>query len=206
MEDDTIAEVTPFRKTQRPFLFAVILLIAVLGGILYYFRAAFVAAMVNGEPITRIAVVRELEKQAGARALDSLVTETLIMQEARKKNISVNEKDIDTEVKKLDDSLKSQGQQLDQVLLLQGMTRERLREQIKIQKIVEKVLANKINVSDKEASDFIAKSKEDADENTKIPSKEEAKEQLKQQKLQKEFQTWLENVKKNAKISTFVNY
>ena len=48
-------------------------------------RGLFVVALVNGEPISRIEVIKALEKQGGKATLDSLVTKKLIAQEARSK-------------------------------------------------------------------------------------------------------------------------
>ncbi len=59
--------------------------VIIAAALLYYFRSAFVAATVNGQPISRLSLVRELEKQGGKQAMDSLITKTLIDQEAKKK-------------------------------------------------------------------------------------------------------------------------
>src|SRR5688572_16109970 len=48
---------------------------------LYFLRGVFVAATVNGKPISRLALVKELEKQNGKETLNSLVTKELIFQE-----------------------------------------------------------------------------------------------------------------------------
>ena len=90
--------------------------ILLLAGLLYAFRSLFVAAMVNGQPISRVSLVRELEKQNGKQALNSLVTKTLIYQEARKQNVSVSDDEINGEMKKIEDNLQQQGQRLDQHL------------------------------------------------------------------------------------------
>ena len=50
----------------------------------YGFVKMFVAAYVNGRLISRLSVVRELEKQGGKKTLDALIIKSLIAQEAKK--------------------------------------------------------------------------------------------------------------------------
>lgn len=179
----------------------------VLLAVIFLAKGLFIAAFVNGTPITRLSLIKELEKQGGKRVLDSLVTRELILQEAKKKRVIVKPSEVDQEIKKIEESTSKQGQNLDQLLTLQGMTRNDLKNQIQVQLIVEKLLADKIKVSDKEIDEFIQKNTP-AEEGSaqKPPTKGEAKDQLRQQKLQREASGLIEQLKKNAKISYFVNY
>ena len=175
--------------------------------VVFLAKGLFIAAFVNGTPITRFALIKELEKQGGKRVLDSLVTRELILQEAKKKKVVVSSSEVDREIKKIEENTSKQGQNLDQLLTLQGMTRNDLKDQIRVQLTVEKLLASKTKVSDKEVDEFIQKNTpETEDETQKAPTKDEAREQLRQQKLQMEAPALIEQLKKNAKISTFVNY
>ena len=179
----------------------------VLFAVIFWVKGLFFAAFVNGTPITRFGVIKALEKQGGKRVLDSLVTRELILQEAKKKKVVVNQNEIDKEIKKIEENTSKQGQNLDQILNFQGMTRDDFKNQIEIQLIVEKLLASKIKVSNEEIDDFIRKNTPTEEGSTlKPPTKDEAKEQLRQQKLQQEADTLIQQLKKNAKISYFVNY
>lgn len=203
------ATITPPRqrslKVKRSYILT-LLGIFVVVAILFLGRNLLVAALVNGQPISRLSVVRELEKQGGKQALDSLVTKQLIIQEARKKNITVSQKEIDDELKAIQTNLEKQGQKLDQVLALQGMTKEQLVEQIKLQKMLEKMVG-KIEVTDKEIDDYLNENKDslpqDQDDKT---LKENIKKSLLQQKLNEKAQALFENLRKSAKINYFVNY
>ena len=186
-----------------------ILLVGAIAGIAIFFfgKSIFLAALVNGTPITRYSVIKELEKQNGKQALDSLITKKLILQTAKKKNIEVKQSDVDKEIKKIEENTARQGQNLDEILKYQRMTRSDLMNQIKVQLTVEKLLADKIKVSEKEIKEFIKKNTPEEENSTqKPPTKDVAKTQLRQQKLEKEATAWVEQLKKNAKISIFVNY
>lgn len=194
------------RRINKNYLIVALAVIA-LAGLLYLARGFFIAAMVNGQPVSRLSVVSELEKQSGKQALDTLVTKTLIVQEARKQNITVEQNEINAELKRIEDNIKKSGQTLDDVLALQGMDRNTLIEQIRIQKTVEKILGKQIQVSDKEVNDYITKNAETlGSEPTSEETKNTVKQQLTQQKLSERFQTWLDDLKKKARINYFVSY
>lgn len=192
-----------FYKSKIILVVIVVLIFAVL----YYCRSLLIVATVNGQPISRISLVQELEKQSGKQTLNNLVTKMLIIQEAKQQNININKNKIDDEIKKIEANLVKQGQTLDQVLLLQGMTKESLIEQITIQKMVEEMVGKNITVTDKEINEYLEKNKSSIPEGKKPEDmKEEIKQQLIQQKTSDKFQTWLEELQKKAKINYFIQY
>jgi parvulin-like peptidyl-prolyl isomerase len=193
-------------KLRQPKVFTGLIVVVVII-IAFLLKGLFVAALVNGEPITRFQVISELEKQGGKQALSSLVNQALILQEARKKNIQVSQKEVDAATKQIEDSLKGQGQDLDTALAAQGMTRKDLETQLKLRTLVEKLLADKIKVTDKEIADYIEKNKDTLPANaTEAENKKSVEEQLKQQKLSTESSAWVEGLNKNAKVNYFVTY
>lgn len=191
-------------KKTVPFLVIIIILIITL---LYIFKGVFVAALVNGEPITRLSVVKELEKQSGKAILENLITKKLILQEARKRNVVVTEAEINSELKKIEENLKAQRTTLDQALKLQGMTKTQLNDEIKIQLSIQKMVEGDIKITDKEINEFITENKESFPEgSTEAQMKTQAKEQLKSQKLQEKTQAFIADLQKKAKVINFVSY
>lgn len=191
---------------RKPYLFFA-LGIVLLGALLYLGRGLFVAAVVNGQPISRIAVVKEAEKQSGRQALDIIVRNTLIEQEARKANISVSNQEIDDEIKRIEDTLSKQGQKLDDILVMQGLTREDVRTDLRLNLLVNKIVGKDVEVTDKEIDDYINTNRELLPQDQ---SEEElrkvASEQLKQQKLNEKVSTWFESLQTKAKVMYFVQY
>lgn len=192
-------------KLKKSYLIAG-LAVLLLAGLLYAFRSLFIVAMVNGQPISRVAFIQELERTAGKQTMNAVVTKTLISQEARKQNVNVSDDEVNKEIKKIEDNLKQQGQRLDQVLTLQGMTKDQLVEQIRIQKMIEKMVGKNVKISDQEVAAYVEANRESLpqgqDENA---LRSGAKERLQQQKLNEEVQKWLENLQKNAKIDYFMS-
>lgn len=193
------------RRAPRKFFLPVVLLL-VIGGLLYLFRGMYLAATVNGQPIGRMTVVKELEKQSGKQALENIVTKTLVLQDAKKKNVNISDKDIDAQIKKIETNVKAQGMSLDQLLQAQGMKKEDMREQVKLQLFAQK-LSGEVKVTDKEIEDYINTNKEQLQQNPDQEiSKTEVKEQLVQQKQQQKTQEYVAKLRKGAKVTYFTNY
>lgn len=194
--------ITP--KVRRLIVIGALLLL--VAGLVYYYRSLFVVATVNGQPVSRLAYIQEMERESGRQAMNTLVTKTLILQEASKQKVGVSEKEIDDEIKKIEDNLSKQGQKLDQVLGIQGINKEGLEEQIKYQKLIEKMVGKNITVTDKEVTDYIDKNKDTFPEGTNPAElKTSVTDQLKRQKLNDKIQAWLDNLQKNAKVNYLVN-
>ncbi|MDP2628319.1 MAG: hypothetical protein Q8P15_00280, partial [Nanoarchaeota archaeon] len=106
----------PLTSKLRQPKFFIPLMIIVVAVLAFSLKGLFVAALVNGQPITRLSVIGELEKQGGQQTLASLVNQALIFQEAKRKNVEVSQKEIDEEAKKIEEVLKQQGQDLNTAL------------------------------------------------------------------------------------------
>lgn len=193
-------------KIRKSYLLFVLGTAALLG-LLFYFRGLFIAAVVNGQPISRLSVVRETEKQAGKQTINNLVRNSLIEQEARKQNVTVTDKEIDDEIKKVEGTLSKQGQKIDQVLAMQGLTREDLRKLIRLDKLVSKMVGKDVKVGDKEIDDYIEKNRESLPQDqTEEQLRKSVSDTLRQQKLNQNVQSWLADLQKKAKIQYFIQY
>jgi foldase protein PrsA len=175
--------------------------------VVFFAKGVFIAATVNGRPVSRLSVIRELEKQGGAQTLESLVNEALIKQEAQKAGINPSKEELDGKVAEFTEQVTAQGQDIDSLLEAQGMTQEDFREQISIQLTLEKLLSERIEVTDEEVNGFIETNSEYLPQDL---SEEEvnklAREELFQQKLSGEFSTWLAEVTQASDINYFVEY
>lgn len=205
-KNKTIAAITSFlkKKNQRPFLVIVILVLLILLGGLYYFKGQFISATVNGQPIWRLTLIKELEKQSGKATLENLITKALIFQEAKKQGVVISQEEIDQKMKELEDNFTAQGQDLDELLAAQNMTRDQLEEQLKIQLIIEKVFNQDIEVTDEEITAYFEAYPDYFPEGTDLESvKEDIRGQLQQEKSSDLVQSWLDSLQENAQINYF---
>jgi foldase protein PrsA len=191
--------------SRRTMIIVLIVAAVIIAGVLL--RNQIIVATVNGKPISRLSLIAELERQSGKKTLDVLITKNLIFQEAENKNVVASEADITSETKKIEANLKKQGQDLNALLLAQGMSQAELKEQIKIQIIVKKLLAKEIAVSDKEVNDYIAKNKDAMPKDiSEAALKVEVKAQLEQQKLSQASNKFVTSLREKAKINYFLNF
>ena len=193
------------RPPKKVFLFGLIALLVL--ALIYFSVRFFLVASVNGQWVGRLTIIKELEKQGGKKTLDTVILKTLINQEAKKRKITISQKDIDAEIQKIETNITAQGLTLDQLLQQQGMKKSDLTEEVKIQLLVSKMVGENINVTDKEIDDFINSQKKQLSQNPdqEFP-REQVKQQIKQQKLQQKIQTFVAGLKDKAKINYFIKY
>lgn len=184
-----------------------LIFVVVFLGIFVFLRNWFIVATVNYQPITRFTIDRELEKQLGEQILDTQITEILINQEAKRKNIEVTNEEIQEKVKEIEDQLATQSQNLDNILAIQKQTRKDLEKDLRNQIIVEKLVGEGIEITDQEIEEFFEKNSSFFEENTTLENnKENIKDILFQEKMGNKFQSWLDDLKKDAKINHFVTF
>lgn len=187
-------------KTGKFLVVSLAILIIALG-LIFTLKNQFIVAWVNGQPVTRLELISELEKTSGKKTLDYLVTKTLIFQEAKKENVTVTDSEVNTQLKSLKDNITKSGQNYQALLDAQGITEPQLIEQIKIQKMVDKMAGKGITVSNAEVTDYINKNKDQLPKD--VTSEElvtQVKNQLLQQKISEKTQTWLKALRDKAKI------
>ncbi|MBI4599445.1 SurA N-terminal domain-containing protein [Candidatus Uhrbacteria bacterium] len=184
-----------------------LVIVLVIAGALFFFKDLFVVAIVDGKPVTRIDVVRELEKRSGKQALDAMIIKRLVNAEMNKKNITASDEEVSAEIKNIEAQMAARGGTLQQILDQQGMSQEDLREQVGDQKRVEKFFADKLAVSDEEVAKYMK------DNSITVPEGKDPKElsgqikdQLKQQKLSTEVDAWIAGLKSAANIRYLKTY
>lgn len=189
-----------FQKHQIIYsvLFTLVGLAILIVGLFFLRKDFFIVGSINGELVTTPQFYSRMLAENGEATFESMVRDTLIKQEAKKQKITVSEAEIDEKIKEIENRFGgSVG--LQQALATNNATMEQLREQIKNQITVEKLLAEKIKVSDKEAEDYIKQNKQ-ATEGLK---KEEVLQMLRSNKLNEEFDKWFGEIRKNASIQNY---
>ena len=202
-ESKSLTKVNESKKRKYGVIVIVALILSVF---LYFFRGLFVVALVNNKPITRLSLIRRLEKESGQAVLENLVINELILQEARKKGVSISPEDIQEEINNITEIVEAQGTTLEAALSMQGQTIDDLTENIKIQKIAEEILKDEIQVSDEEVLEYFEENKEFYEDKEFVDMEEEIKEQLSQEKLQVKFSELLENLKNESDIRYLVTF
>lgn len=178
----------------------IVILVAVF---LYRNRGFFIAATVNGQPISRNTFDQKLRQRYGASMLDGLIGEAIITQEAAKKGITINQKQIDEEIEKTKSSLPA-GMNFEEALSFQGLSPEDFKSQIRIRLMVDRLLKDQATISATEVDTFIAQNKKSLTATSEAEMKKEAEQIVRGQKVQDLFQTWYQDLRKKATIQKFL--
>lgn len=105
-------------------------------------------AAVEGDPITRQQWLAEMENRYGKETLQSLVNEAVMEKAAKKYKLDVKEEEIDLEIALLRSAQDSND------TTLHSLSPEQLRQKMRAQLILDKVLTNDIVVKEEEAEKY----------------------------------------------------
>ncbi|WP_139990751.1 peptidylprolyl isomerase [Paenibacillus paridis] len=110
-------------------------------------------ATVNGTNISKERLYDELITAGGPATLENLITQELIMQEAKANNITVTDADINSEIDLIKKSFGSE-EEFNSTLAQYNMTVESLKKDTKINLTIRKILEPKTDVTDEEVQQY----------------------------------------------------
>jgi len=189
-------------KNRPPKIVYIAILLIGVSLLFSYKKSWFVAAMVNNSPITNFELLSRMNQQFRTQVLTQMINEKIILDEAQKKGVSVEDTEINGKLKEVEDSVGG-AQTLDNLLSQQGQTRTGLKEQIKFQLIVEKLYSQEATVSAEEVSKYIEQNKDFLQATDSAGQTKEATDTLKQERLTKTFQEKFQALKSAAKVQIF---
>ncbi|EHQ89608.1 foldase protein PrsA [Desulfosporosinus youngiae] len=134
-------------KQSYLWLLMILLLAAGIGIGALYAAKDNVVAKVNGISITESELNKLLVQQGGADALETLIQQNIIKQEAAKQNIQVSEEDINKELSTLKESFGSE-EAFNQALTTNRITLDALKESIITNIELKRILAARSPITD----------------------------------------------------------
>lgn len=188
-----------FKSSKKLYIVVLVLGLLLLG---FYKKSLFVAAVINGTPLTNLELQSKLNQQFRTQTLNQLVNEKIILEEARKMNALPGETEVDQKIKELETQVGG-GPALDSLLSQQGQTRVSLRDQIRIQLAITKMYGSEATVSAEEVTKFIEENKDNLQSTDSASLEKEATDTLKQQKLSQIFNEKFQELRTKAKIQIF---
>lgn len=167
-----------------------------------YKKHWFVAAFVNNKPITTLELVIKLYGSYKAQALEGIVSERIVLDEARKRGVLPTVAEVDAKYGELVDRF---GGEVAFAGLLeqQGQKRATVRDQIKVQLAMEKMYSSEVSVSDGELKQFVDDNKQFLQASDSATQKVEAEKVLRQRKLSEIFSGKFEELKGKANVKIF---
>ena len=175
-------------------------LLVILVGFFLVKKGYVVAAVVNGKPIFRWELNKQLATRFGQQTLESMITERLITGAAQKEGVITSQADVDAKVVSITQTL-GPDVNLEELLQYQGMTKEDFENQIRLQLTVEKVLGKCVTVEESEIDTFIQGNRETMTATDEASLRSEARNTLLSQKTSEKMQPWLMELRDKAKIT-----
>lgn len=196
---DKLSSYKNFRSSKKFYL---VLIIAGLVLLVMYKKSWFVAATVNGSPVSNLELQMRLNKQFRTQTLTQMINEKIILSEAAKNNATASEAEVNKKILSIETSVGG-AQSLDAMIAQQGQTRESIRQQIKLQLSIEKLYANTATVSAEEVTAFLEQNKDQLRATDSAGQQKEAYDAIKNQKLTQTFSQKFQELKQKAKIQIF---
>lgn len=196
---EKLASLKNFRSSKK---FYIIVAIAGLLILAIYKKEWFVAATVNGSPISNLELQMRLNKQFRTQTLTQMINEKIILSEATKNNALASEAEINEKISEIETQVGGT-QALDGLLSQQGQTRDSIRQQIKLQLSIEKLYANEATISAEEVTKFIEQNKDLLQATDSAGQQKEALDAIKNQKITQIFSQKFQELKQKANIKIF---
>lgn len=178
------------------------LALLVVGVLAFYKKEWFVAATINGMPITNLELQQKLNQQFREQTLNQLINEKIILGEVKKEGVAVSDLDIDAKISELEANVGG-AEVLNNLLSQQGQTRITLRDQLRLQLSIAKLYDKEATVSAEEIASFLEQNRAVLQATESAAQEKEAEQTLKQQKLGQIFQQKFQELRQKANIKIF---
>lgn len=207
----SVAAVSNSRLSRRnrinpPLLWAgwvgFLILVLLLVGLGAWKRNWVLAAMVNNRPVWGLELLNRLDQDYRKGALDNLINEKIILDEARLRNAVPTDAEVQSKLSEQETKYGG-AQAFDQLLVQFGKTREQVKGDIKLGLAMEKMFGSQVTITDREIDDYIKQNKSILTSTDPAKQKEEAQSALHDQKQRQIFTDKFNELKSKANVKTF---
>lgn len=116
-------------------------------------------ATVNGTDIDKEALYEKLVVSSGAATLDTMISDEIVKQEAKKADVKVTQEEIDAEMKTYEDQYGG-AEALESAIASSGMTIAQLEDEMKNYLLIEKLVGPDIKITDEQIETYFDENKE----------------------------------------------
>ena len=193
---DSLKSLRSSKKVYLTLLIAGVLLLVI------FKKSWFIAATVDGAPITNLELQSRLNQQFRNQILNQMINEKIILEEARKTGSIPADAEIDKKILELETSVGGV-EILNSLLTQQAQTRITLKDQVRLQLAISKLYDKKATVSAEELAKFIEQNKMSFQATDSAKQQQEAFNLLKQQQISQIFNQKFQELRTKAKIQIF---
>lgn len=201
-------QMAPVTELPKPFLrnsklLYLVIAILALSALVLANKGILLAAVVDGKPIFSWELNRVLVDRYGKQTLEGMVSETLIASEARKQSVIVAPAEISAREEEIVKGLGS-GMRLEEILKIQGLSKDEFDRQITMQLTVQKLLGRDLTITDADVDNFIASNRAMLVATEEAALRTEAKQAILDAHVGQKLQGWFNELKSKAKIFRFL--
>lgn len=197
-----MAPTPPSKKFPAKYLYFIVALLA-LSALLLANKGMLLAAVVDGKPIFSWELNRVLVDRYGKQTLEGMLSERLIAGEARKQGIVVAPSDVASREEEIVKGLGS-GMSLEEILKIQGLSKDEFDRQITMQLTVQKLLGKDLIITDADVDNYIATNRALLVATEEAALRAEARQAILDAHIGNKLQSWFNELKAKAKILRFL--
>lgn len=196
-EVDSSSEPRKSRFLTRKYLYAVAIVLAIIG-LLFAASRFWVIAWIDNKPLTKFELYSLLEKRDEGRTTEELIEEKLLLSEGAKQRQSVNDAEVEAEIKKIEEQ-QGGAEQLDQLLAINRTSRDDFKKLVSLQLLKAKLFGAGINITEDDVNKYIEENKtalppnilNNPESSEAAQLREGVKEQLKLLRVNENYNNWL---------------
>lgn len=200
--NNLLEKFSSYKKFRSSKNFYIVIAVVVILLLVIYKKNWFIAATVNGSPVSNLELQMRLNQNFRTTTLNQLINEKILLSEAAKNNVSVSETEVDKKISEIETSVGG-ADALNTMLSQQGLNRTSIKPQVKISLIKEKLYSKDATVSAEEVAKFIEQNKDQLRATDSAGQQKEAYEGLKGDKLNQIFSQKFQELRQKAKIQIF---
>lgn len=198
----TISAPAPARKINTKILYLIVGLLA-LSALFLANKSLLVAAVVDGRPVWSWELNGVLVDRYGKQTLEGMISEKLIAVEAQKNNVVLNPAEVNSREEEIVKGLGG-GMSLEEILKIQGLSKDEFDRQITLQLTVQKILGKDLTITEADIDNFIATNRATLVATETASLRMEAKQAILDAHIGEKLQPWFNELKTKAKILRFL--
>lgn len=166
-------------------------------------KSMLVAAVVDGRPVWSWELNSVMADRYGKQTLEGMISEKLIASEARKQGVVMNPEEVKAREEEIVKGLGG-GMSLEEILKIQGLSKEEFDRQITLQLTVQKILGKGLTITEGDVDNYIATNRATLVATEEATMRSEAKQAILDAHIGEKLQPWFNELKEKAKILRFL--
>lgn len=186
--------------TSRNLTYLLVLL--ALAALVYYKKGWFIAATVNGRPITSLELQQRLNDNYRKQGLEDLINEHIVLDEATKNHVIPSSAEVSTRYGELEQRYGGP-EQFTKFLESQGQTTSYVKHLLSVNLALENLYSKEASASAKEVDEYLRVNKGKLQATDSGGQRKEAQQAIREQKLFRLIQEKFQELKDKASVKIF---